>query len=185
MTGSSPQPAPKQPRTVKRRRTNQSSLPVTAMAALFGVYLLIGLLLSFPMPPIWVWVPAVVGIILLTIGLNRPAGDASAKVGLFAYIGALLLVIALAIAANYIGGQDSLDGVGFFQAIFGLAALTILAVALAAGAAITSAQAGASLMRTKDYSGSLTIVISTSLLATCLGGLIGFVIATALTSAAA
>ena len=188
MTGSSPKPSPnstpRPPRSVQRRRTNRPTLPWMAVGASFMVYVLIGLLLSVPAPPFWIWIPAVVGTVLLILGLNRPTaarsvagqpvGKSTDRLGLLTYVGAFLLVVALAIAANYIGGGKGFDNIRFFVAIFGLAMLTLLAVALTAAAAIVSAQTGASLMQTMNYKRSLTILMSVCCCGIFVGGLAGF-----------
>lgn len=177
MTGSSPTPPrPKLTRQTKRRRAGQPMMPWNLIAALFGIYLGIGLLLSLPAPPYWVWIPAILGTLLLIFGLNRPA-SASAKrfdpVGILTYIGGLLLVIALAVGANYIGGE-SLDGVSFGVAVFGLIGFTLLAVLLTAAAALVSALTGERLMQSMDYGRRLSIIVSTCIFGLGLGALIGF-----------
>lgn len=177
MTGSSPKLPSGSPRRIERQRTKKPDIPLKQIGALFAVYVLVGLLLSLPAPPIWIWVPTIVGTVLLIWGLNRPmavAGQAD-RVGLLSYMGALLLVMAMAIATNYIGAGQGFDDVRFFVAIFGLAVLTLLAVAVTAAAAITSAQAGALLMRTMDYNRSLIVLMSTCFFGTFLGALVGFV----------
>ena len=174
MTGS----RPRLPRSVQRRRRNKPALPVALMGTLFVIYVLIGLLLSVPAPPIWIWVPAVVGTVLLSLGLNRPAVVPDRKsewmLGLFTYVGALFLVMALAIAANYIGGGQSFDNIRFLVGLVALALLTLLAIVLTAAAAIVNAQTGEQLRQTMDYNRSLTTVIGTCLAGTCIGGLAGF-----------
>ena len=180
MTGSSPKPSskpsPRKPVSVRRYPANTPLIPWVTVGALFGIYVVIGLLLSLPAPPFWTWIPAVVGTVLMSLGLNRPmaTGNSSDRVGLLTYVGAFLLVVAIAIGANYIGGGKGFDDIRFFAAIFGLAALTLLSVALAAAAAIVSAQTGASLMQSMDYKRSMTIVLSTCLLGAVVGGLTGF-----------
>ncbi len=174
MTGSSPRP----PRSVKRRRSNKPELPMALVGTLFVIYVLIGLLLSIPAPPIWVWVPAVVGTVLMSLGLNRPAIAPGQKsdwmMGLFTYLGALFLVVVLAISTNYIGGGQNFNNIRFFVGLVALALLTLLAVVLTAAAAIVNAQTGEHLRRTMDYNRSLTTVIGTCLAGTCIGGLAGF-----------
>jgi len=130
-----------------------------------------------PAPPFWVWIPAAIGMVLLAVGMDRPmvSGSRKNELGLLVYLGALLLVVALAIAANYIGSNQSFDDVRFFVALFGLAMLTLLAVVLTAAAAITSAQASAALMRTTSDARRLTVVLSTCFFGICLGGFIGFI----------
>lgn len=186
MTGSSPKPSPNlisRPSRTKRYRSNQPVFPKAAIGALFVVYILIGLLLSLPTPPFWIWIPAVIGTVLLVWGLNSPlatgsvaiaSGKSPSQAELQSYVGALLLVVALAIAANYIGGGKSFDNIHFFVAVFGLALLTSLSIALTAAAAIISAQAGASLVQIMDYKLSLTIVMSTCFCGIFVGGLAGF-----------
>lgn len=182
MTGSRPKPSkpvPSPPHSAKRRRANRPTLPWVMVGALVVVYVLIGLLLSVPAPPLWIWVPAVVGTVLLVLGLNRPiaassAADTSNWAGLLPYGGALLLVIALAIAANYIGGGQGFDNVRFFVAILGLVLLTLLAIALTAAAAIVSAQTGARLRQTMDYRRSITFLMSACFVGIFIGGLTGF-----------
>ncbi len=190
MTGSRPKPSsaktvarPAAPRAagVRRYPATMPSISWMTGGALFGLYLLIGLLLSVPSPPLWTWIPAVVGTGLLAIGLNRPmvSGQDGERVGLLTYVGAFLLVVALAIAANYIGGK-AFENIGFFVAILGLAVLTLLSVAIAAAAAIISAQTGASLMQTMDYKRSMTILLSSCFCGSLLGGVVGFVLNLAL-----
>ena len=191
MTGSSPQPSPKlapRPPRTRRHRAHRPVFPKRTVGALFVVYVLIGLLLSVPAPPFWVWIPAVVGTVLLALGLNRPmatgsaggklagklAGKLTDQAGLLSYGGALLLVVALAIAANYIGGGQSLDDVHFLMAVLGLAVLTLLSIALTAAATITSAQTGASLMQIMDYKRSMTLLMGACFCGIFIGGLAGF-----------
>lgn len=151
-------------------------MPWVLLGALFVVYVLIGLLLSVPAPPIWIWVPAVVGTVLLSLGLNRPVVPGMRRdwVRLFAYAGALLLVVALAVATNYISNSENFDSVSFFLAIFVLGLLMLLAVVLTAVAAILNGQTGARLMQTMSYGRSLTTVVGTCLAGFLLGGLVGF-----------
>lgn len=190
MTGSSPKPSPnlasRLPRT-RHYRANRPVFPKTTIGALFVVYILIGLLLSMPAPPFWTWIPAVVGTVLLVVGLNKPlaagsvagqlgqpAGKLTGQDGLLSYVGAFLLVVALAIAANYIGGGKGFDNIRFFVAVFGLAVLTLLAIALTAAAVIISAQTGASLRQIMSYKRSLTILMSACFWGILVGGLAGF-----------
>jgi hypothetical protein len=188
MTRSSPKPPVKEaPRpTSIRRPMNTSLLPWATVGALFGIYVVIGLLLSLPAPPFWTWIPAVVGTGALVIGLNHPMapGNSDDRVGLLAYVGAFLLVVALAIAANYIGNGQGFNDIRFFVALFGLAVLTLLAMALTAAAAIVSAQTGANLMQTMSYKSSLTVLMSTCFCGAFLGGLGGFLLALALKTSA-
>jgi hypothetical protein len=189
MTRSSPKPPVKEaprPTGIRRYPMNTSSLPWATVGALFGIYVVIGLLLSLPAPPFWTWIPAVVGTGLLAIGLNRPMapGNSDDRVGLLAYVGAFLLVVALAIAANYIGDGQGFNDIRFFVALFGLAVLTLLSVALTAAAAVVSAQTGASLMQTMNYKSSMTVLMSTCFCGAFLGGLGGFLVAFALKTSA-
>lgn len=150
------------------------------MAALFAIYLLIGLLLSAPQPPYWVWIAALVAVPLLVFGFNRPIRVSGRfdPGGLMAYLGGLLMVIALAVAANYIGSAQSFETVRFFTAIFGLAALTLMVVVLTAAAAIVGAQAGARLMVKVSYQSSVMMLLSICFLGLCFGGLGGLAITT-------
>ncbi|MGC1306662.1 MAG: hypothetical protein WA885_05490 [Phormidesmis sp.] len=172
MTGSRPNPRFTSP---KRRRAAKPTTPWRAIAALFVVYVLIGLILSVPMPPFWIWILAIVGSLLMILGLNPPGmpGKSSRLVGWLAYAGCFLLVIALAIATNYIGGGQTFDDLRFMVALVSLAALTLLAIVLAAAATIASAQASRGLMAVMTHRRSLTVVISTCLVGICLGGLAG------------
>ncbi len=187
MTGSSPQPPrpqpPRPPRVVKRRRSSRGAIPWALAIALFVVYVLIGLLLSVPAPPVWVWIPAAIGTVLLSLGLNRPVvpGKRRDGVRLLAYLGALLLVVALAVATNYIGSGESFDNARFFLAIFFLGLLMLLAVVLTAVATIVNAQTGSRLMQTMSYGRSLTMVLGTCLGGLLIGGLAGFLTLTATT----
>jgi hypothetical protein len=180
MTDSSPKPS----RTVKRRRPSQPTLPWVSVGTLFAVYVLIGLLLSAPMPPFVTWIPAVIGSVLLSWGLISPMapGQVADRVGILAYVGGLLLVMALAIAANYIGGGEGFNNLSFFVAIFILALLTLLAVVLTGAAAIVNAQAAASLLEMMDYKRSLTYLLSTSFCGALLGGTIGYLMSMLLAS---
>lgn len=121
---------------------------------------------------------------MLVVGLVRPvaiAGNPSKGgwVGYgLTYVGALVMVIALAVAANYIGSEEAVESVRFFAAIFILAVLTLMVIVLTAAAAIVSAQVGSRLMSQGSYQRSLTITITTSFFGLCLGGLAGFGLAT-------
>lgn len=173
MTGPSPNPV----RSVKRRRNSNSLMPWALISVLFALYVVIGLVLSVPAPPYWVWGPAILGTLLLVFGLNRPAQEVGRRkidpIGLLTYLGGLLLAIALAVGTNYIGGE-SLDGMSFLVALFGLAGFTLLAVVLTAAAGILSAQTGARLSALMAHSRSLGIVMSICIFGIALGGLLGF-----------
>ncbi|MEL6471798.1 MAG: hypothetical protein AAFQ74_18890 [Cyanobacteria bacterium J06623_4] len=156
----------------------RQSNPWLMMVVLFVIHLLMGLLLSAPQPPYWVWIAALVAVPMMVFGFNRPI-RVSGKFdpgGLMAYAGGLLMVVALAIAANYIGSEQSFESVRFFTAIFGLAALTLMVVFLTAGAAIVSAQVGAQLTSKNGYQKSMMIVLSLCFLGLCFGGLGGLAI---------
>ncbi len=189
MTGSRPKPSTKtvsrppvpKAASVRRYPTSMATVPGMTVAALFCLYIAIGLLLSMPAPPFWTWIPATVGTGLLTMGLNSSMapGNRTDRVGLFTYVGAFLLVVALAIAANYIGGK-AFDGISFFVAVLGLAVLTLLSVGLTAAVAIITAQTGATLMQTMDYKRSMTVLTGTCFCGALLGGAIGLVLHLAL-----
>lgn len=151
-------------------------MPWPLIGLLFVIYLGMGLLLSLPSPPYWVWIPASLGSLFLIVGLNRPASAAAKRfdpVGILTYLGGLLLVIALAVGANYIGGE-SLDGVSFSVAVVGLVGFTLLAVLLTAAAAIIGALIGDRLMQSMDYGRRLSIIVSICIFGLGLGALIGF-----------
>ncbi len=158
-------------------------MPWLAMVILFVVYVLMGLLMSLPGPPYWVWIAIALAIPLLVLGFNRPvvAGGRTDRGDLMAYVGGLTMAIALSVSANYIGSNSSFDDVRFFTAIAALAALTLLAVFLTAIAAILSAQAGTRLMITASYARSVGVVIITSFLGLCVGGVVGLAITTVTT----
>jgi len=174
----SPQPPKKRPPV--RRRPVSMSTPWLLIGTLFIICVLMGLLLSIPQPPFWVWIATVLAMPIMVFGLIRPVNISGKRDrgGLFAYLGALVMVVALAVAANYIGSGEAVESVRFFSAIFILAALTLAVVLLTAAAAIVSAQLGARLMSQGGYSRSLTITMSTCLFGLCLGGLSGFWITT-------
>ncbi|MFK8184120.1 MAG: hypothetical protein AB8B99_12160 [Phormidesmis sp.] len=175
MSGSVPKPPKKGPRPAKRRRKN-AAMPWLLIVALFIVYALSGLLLSAPIPPFWLWAPALIGSALLIIGIHRPMQPDNKRdyVGILAYLGALALVVTLAIAANYVGKGEAFDNARFFTAVFLLAFLTLLSIVLTATAAIFSAQTGAKLLTTMSYRSSLGVLLGTSFLGLFVGGLIGY-----------
>lgn len=191
MNGSRPKsPRPnasgaKPPKQRKPRRV-KSSTPWAVMGMLFVVYTVMGLLMSIPMPPYWVWIVIALAIPLLVLGFNRPvvAGGKTDRGGLMAYVGGFMMSIALAVSANYIGSENSFDDVPFLTAVLGLAALTLLAVFLTAVASIISAQAGSQLMTKAGYGRSVSMVMTTSFMGLCVGGVVGLAIIT-LTAAAA
>jgi len=100
-----------------------------------------------------------------------------------AYLGGVIMSIALAVSVNYIGSENSFDEVPFFTAIAGLAILTLIAVFLTAIAAITSAQVGTRLMSMSRYGRSVGLVIVTSFMGLCIGGVVGLAISTLTTTA--
>lgn len=176
MSGSIPKPPRKTPRPAKRRRVSAPALPWLSVVALFIIYALSGLLLSAPTPPVWVWGPALIGSALMTSGIHRPLrlDEKRDVIGILAYVGALLLVVALAIAANYIGRGEAFDNARFFTALFLIAFLTFLSVVLTAAAAIFSAQVSARLLETNSYKSSLSILFGISFLGLFIGGLLGY-----------
>lgn len=176
MAGSSPNP----PRPARRRRAAKPLMPWVLISILFLLYVLMGLLLSVPAPPYWIWGLVVLSIPLIAVGLSQPAlgqpalSQQSARLRLLTYPGALLLVVALAIAANYIGSNQDFDNVRFFVALLGLVVLTLLAVMLTAAAVVVSAQIGDKLMRIVDYRKRLTVLMGTGFVGVGVGGLAGF-----------
>lgn len=172
MTGS----RPNQLRSAKRRRAGKPLTPWSLISTLFILYGVVGLLLSVPEPPYWIWVPAILGMLLLILGFHRPANALGRKfdpAGWLSYLGGLLLVIAVAIGANYIGGK-SLEGMSFWVAVLGLAGFTLLSVVLTAAAAIVGAAVSTRLMQFMSYGQSLSVVMSTCIFGLCFGGLTGF-----------
>jgi len=147
---------------------------------LFVIYSLVGLLITLPTPPYWVWIGVIVAIPLLVLGLNRPVATPGKpdQGGLMAYLGGLLLAIALAVSANYIGSDSSFEDARFFAALIGLAALTLLAVLLTVAAATASATVGARFLSTLPYSRSVVSVIMISFLGLVAGGIAGLLFTT-------
>ncbi len=171
MAGSSPNP----PRLARRRRAAKPLMPWVLIGILFLLYVLMGLLLSVPAPPYWIWVLVALAIPLVAVGLSPLDLSAdSARSRLLIYPGALLLVVALAIAANYIGGDQAFDNISFLVALLGLVVLTLLAIMLAAAAVIVSDQISDRLIRIMDYQQRLIVLIGTGFAGAGLGGLIGF-----------
>ena len=86
-------------------------MPWLSIGILFILYVLIGLMLSVPAPPYWVWIPAVLGSLMLVVGLTRPLVPTkpSGRSGLLTYLGGLMLVVPLAVAANYVGSEQSFE----------------------------------------------------------------------------
>lgn len=179
-SGGKPPNLPKSRAKSRKPRRAKPSVPWAAMGALLVVYLLIGLLMSIPTPPYWVWIAIALAIPLLVFGLNRPVitGGKRDWGGLMAYVGGLVMAVALAVSANYIGSENSFDEVPFLMAILGLAVLTLLAVFLTAIAAILSAQSGTQLMASASYGRSVSMVVVTSFMGLCLGGVVGLAITT-------
>lgn len=187
MNGSRPKPParpnvppPRRKRAKPKRRPTPSNTPWLLISLLFIIYLLIGLLIALPSSPYWVWIATIVAIPLLVLGVNRPSlpSGKTDRGGLMAYLGGLIMAIALAVAANYIGNESSVDDVAFFTAIAALAGLTILAVVLTVAAAVASAATGASLMTKAAYSRSVIMVMTVSFLGLCVGGVSGLFVTT-------
>ncbi|MGB3573048.1 MAG: hypothetical protein WA783_03310 [Phormidesmis sp.] len=182
---SRPQPASSQPsRPVspppRRKRRTQPAAPWVPIISLFVIYSLVGLLITLPTPPYWVWIGVIVAIPLLVLGLNRPVAMPGKpdRGGLMAYSGGLLLAIALAVSANYIGSDSSFEDARFFAALIGLAALSLLAVLLTVAAATASATAGARFLSTLPYSRSIVSVIMISFLGLVAGAIAGLLFTT-------
>ncbi|MEL6552000.1 MAG: hypothetical protein AAFQ63_00865 [Cyanobacteria bacterium J06621_11] len=175
-----PPPPPPRRRPPSKRRRSPSTTPWLSISLLFIIYALIGLLIAVPSAPYWVWIVTLLAIPLLVLGLNRPVmiSGKSDWGGLMAYLGGLMMAIALAVAANYIGSESSFDDVRFFNALAGLAGLTLLGVILTAAAAIASAVNGASFMSKATYSRSVIMVMTISFLGLCVGGVSGLFITT-------
>ncbi|MEM6867523.1 MAG: hypothetical protein AAF528_04000 [Cyanobacteria bacterium P01_C01_bin.121] len=178
----SPRPKPsrgKPPKLPKPRRSKPSA-PWVSMVVLFMVYTVMGLVMSIPTPPYWVWIAIAFSIPLIVLGFNRPVMISGKKDrgGLMAYLGGLIMVIALAVSINYFGSENTFDDVRFFNAIAVLGALTLGAVLLTAIAAITSALAGTRLMPTTGYGRSISMVITTSFMGLCVGGVAGLAVTT-------
>ncbi len=181
MTGPNPKPA----RRANRRRVIKSSVPWPLVSGLFLIYLLVGLLLSAPAPPFWTWIIIAIAIPLFTVGLTRPIdpNQLPKRTGLTTYLGGFLLAIALSIALNYVGSEQSFDDTGFFVAVLMLGVLTLLAVGLCIAAAIFSTLAGERLLQTMTYKSSLSVLLGTAFGGICVGGLVGLLALTMATSA--
>lgn len=180
----SPNPVP--PRRASRRRTTRPALPWSRISVLFILYLLIGLLLVAPQPPIWIWGLVVIAIPLLSIGLVRPMapGRPEGRTGFLIYPGGFLLVIALSIALNYIGSDESFDNTGFFMAVLMMVALTLLAVGFSAAIAIVSALTGEELLQVMDYKPGLCVLLGTCFAGAVAGAIAG-ILALSVTSGVA
>ncbi|EDX84009.1 hypothetical protein S7335_1706 [Synechococcus sp. PCC 7335] len=165
-------------RATRRRRAGQSLTPWAQIILLCLLYITVGLVLLTPEPPPWVWLATAIAIPSLAMGLT-PSFDFSKssgrkhRVGVLSYLGGLLLVVALSVAFNYIGSDQNLDEVSLRWALIGLGLLTSLSVVLTAVIATVMAQLGASLVVGAQYWRSVTIVLVTSLVGLCIGGLIG------------
>ena len=184
MNGSSPPPPPRpslpKPTKAVRRRAGNPWTPWARVGLLCLLYIAIGLVLSIPEPPPWVWLAVAIAIPLLAVGLTPSVNLTNQKYqasGL-AYLGGLLLVVALSVSLNYIGSDQSLENVGFGTAVLGLALLTLLSVVLTAVTAIVTAQVGTRLMVSARYRHSVTIAIVTCLTGLCIGGLVGLSLVT-------
>jgi hypothetical protein len=168
-------PASSDNRKAKRRRENKPLLPSMpwALVGTLGIlYVLIGLLLSAPMPPFWVWILALLGTPLLVVGLNRPnTPQVSERFELLAYVGAFLLVVALAVAANFTGSDQS--DTPLLVALLSFLLLTLLCVALTAAVAVMSALSGEKLMQMMDYRPSISLLMGTCLVGLAMGALAG------------
>lgn len=180
MSGSASKPPkrklPKKASRPARVRSRETTIPWLLIVALFFVYAISGLLLSAPTPPVWLWIPALVGTLLLVAGVHRPSlpGDKRDGLGLLAYLGALLTVVTLAIASNYVGAGEAFSDARFFSAVFLVAFLTSLAVILTAAATILTAQTSPALLTTMSYLSGLGVLVGTALLGLFIGGLIGY-----------
>ncbi|MGB7251465.1 MAG: hypothetical protein WBC73_21195 [Phormidesmis sp.] len=197
MTGLGPKPSPHSPRnspqngprpSINRRRA-QPLMPWALISQLFGLYVLIGLLLSAPAPPIAIAGLAILGTLLLVIGLNQPIaletvgrkrrglmGSLSGlmrdlKTGLLAYVGGLMLVVALAIAANHIGSHE--QDFGALPSFIGLMVLSLLAIALTAAAALLGDRSGVKLRTLMAPRRSIITIFGTCLAGGGLGALFG------------
>ena len=181
MNGSNPkQPKFTPPAQGKRRRVVKLGTPWALITTLFVVYILIGLLLSMPEPPFWVWITSLIAIPLLIFGCNRPLNISGKRDfgWILAYLGALLMAVTLAVAVNYIGSDQSFETVRFFTAIAALAGLTLGVVILTGIAAIVGTAAGRRLLSQGGYARSMTVLMSTCFFGICLGGLIGLAVTT-------
>lgn len=184
MNGSSPPPPPprqpfakppKPPKAVRRRRPFSSSTPWALLVVLCFLYAVMGLILSLPEPPAWVWLSVAIAIPLLAVGLT-PTFDLSSnkhRTGLLSYLGGLLLAVGLSVAANYIGSEQNLDGLGFSAAVLGLGLLILLSVLLAGVSTFVMAQACARLVANGQYWRSATVVVVTCFTGLCIGALAG------------
>lgn len=139
-----------------------------------------GLLMSVPSPPYWVWIAVGIAIPLLSLGVNRPEMviGKTDRGGLMAYLGGLMMAIALAVSINYIGSENSFEDVRFFTAIAALGGLCLVAVVLTAIAAIAGASVGTRLMIHVTYGRSVTTVILMSFLGLFAGGVAGLFVLT-------
>lgn len=142
------------------------------------VYAIAGLLLaSFP-APYWIWNIALAGVLAQSLALAGPQALARSRwwranlLALLAILGTGAIVIALAIALNYVG-TDQLDQVVPQEAAMEVLKMSLIAVIIAALGGILNAETGDRLLALFNRLQTSLILTAACILGLGIGGLIG------------
>ncbi|MEM9164340.1 MAG: hypothetical protein AAGC54_14890 [Cyanobacteria bacterium P01_F01_bin.4] len=177
-------PSPKSPSPRRRRQYQSSSLmpwPAIATSVLF--YALAGLLLGAVSPPFWVWPLAMGGTLMQALSLTGPQSLAELtrpqirRVGVLARLGSLLLVVALAISANFANTND-FDSIKLGSTAWTVLGASLMAIILTALCTTVAMQTGDRLVALFGRSRSGLMLAGVCFLGLFLGGLIGLAIST-------
>jgi hypothetical protein len=144
------------------------------------VYAIAGLMLaSFPVP-YWIWNVALAGVLAQSLALAGPQALARFRwwganlLALLAILGTGAIVIALAIALNYVG-TDQLDQVVPQEAAMEVLKMSLVAVVTAALGGILNAETGDRLLALFNRLQTSLILTAACILGLGIGGLIGLV----------
>ncbi|MDA0674599.1 MAG: hypothetical protein O3C67_12960 [Cyanobacteria bacterium] len=144
------------------------------------VYAIAGLMLaSFP-APYWIWNLALAGVLAQAIALAGPRALSRFRwwsanlLALLAIVGAGAMVVALAIALNYVG-TDQLDQLVPQQAAMEVLKMSLIAVVTAALAGIINAETGDRLLALFNRLQSSLILAAAGILGLAIGGGIGVI----------
>ncbi|MEO0459052.1 MAG: hypothetical protein AAF152_21065 [Cyanobacteria bacterium P01_A01_bin.114] len=158
-------------------------MPWPAIGGSVLFYGLAGLLLGSVSPPYWVWPLAMGGTLMQALSLTGPQSLSGltwpqiVRVGLLARLGSVLLVVALAIAANF-ANTDDFDSIKLGSTaltVIGASLIAILLTVLCTGVAMKT---GDRLVTLFGRARSSLMLAGVCFLGLFLGGLIGLSVAT-------